>query len=47
MNASFPAVTDVYPYPEASRITVGDRFYQLVARLPVGTSGNEYYKEFF
>jgi len=32
----FPPSTSIYPYPEASNITVGDGFYQAVANLPPG-----------
>ncbi|KAF7970112.1 hypothetical protein HWV62_24994 [Athelia sp. TMB] len=37
VNDIFPAYTAIVPYPEASNITVGDKFYQLVSNLPSGT----------
>ncbi|KZP27312.1 glycoside hydrolase family 79 protein [Athelia psychrophila] len=33
----FPNYTATVPYPEASNITVGSKFYQLVSRLPANT----------
>jgi len=35
-DAVFPAYTATVPYPEASNITVGDGFYQIVEHLPPG-----------
>lgn len=33
----FPTYTQIVPYPEASNITVGNGFYQIVEHLPAGT----------
>ncbi|KAH7928288.1 glycoside hydrolase family 79 protein [Leucogyrophana mollusca] len=33
----FPASTAITPYPEATNITVGSRFYDIISHLPAGT----------
>lgn len=34
----FPAPSSTYPYPEASNITVGQGFYDIISHLPSGKS---------
>ncbi|TDL25602.1 glycoside hydrolase family 79 protein [Rickenella mellea] len=37
-EAVFPAFSATTPYPEASNVVVGDKYYQIISHLPKGTS---------